>query len=81
MDATSGVALDLKTGVPTYQVEDEEGGTHLLLHLTIEEENELRWCLWRPDSGRNYWSVFNGVVAREIAFLFERNEVHSSSPA
>jgi hypothetical protein len=22
MDATSGVALDLKTGVPTYQVED-----------------------------------------------------------
>jgi hypothetical protein len=23
MDATSGVALDLKTGVPTYQVEDE----------------------------------------------------------
>jgi hypothetical protein len=27
MDKTSGVALDLKTGVPTYQVEDEEGGT------------------------------------------------------
>ena len=25
MDATSGVALELKTGVPTYQVEDEEG--------------------------------------------------------
>jgi hypothetical protein len=23
MDATSGIALDLKTGVPTYQVEDE----------------------------------------------------------
>jgi len=23
MDATSGVALELKTGVPTYQVEDE----------------------------------------------------------
>jgi hypothetical protein len=25
MDATSGVALALKTGVSTYQVEDEEG--------------------------------------------------------
>jgi hypothetical protein len=25
MDATSGVALELKTGIPSYQVEDEEG--------------------------------------------------------
>ena len=25
IDKTSGVALDLKTGVPSYQVEDEEG--------------------------------------------------------
>jgi hypothetical protein len=49
MDKTSGVALDLKTGVPTYQVEDEEGRTHLLIHLAIEEQNEHRWCLWRPD--------------------------------
>jgi len=30
VDETSGVALALKTGVPTYQVEDEEGRTHLL---------------------------------------------------
>jgi hypothetical protein len=30
MDATSGVALALKTGVPTYQVEDEKGRVHLL---------------------------------------------------
>jgi hypothetical protein len=29
MDETSGVALTLKTGVPTYQVEDEEGRTPL----------------------------------------------------
>ncbi|MFY9986044.1 MAG: hypothetical protein WAK31_14865 [Chthoniobacterales bacterium] len=50
MDNTSGVALELKTGVPTYQVEDglprrrrEEGRTHLLIHLAIEEENEDRW--------------------------------------
>jgi hypothetical protein len=38
MDETSGVALPLKTSVPTYQVEDEEGRIHLLLHLPIAEE-------------------------------------------
>jgi hypothetical protein len=43
MDETLGVALALKTGVPTYKVEDEEGRIHLLLHLPIEEENEDRW--------------------------------------
>ena len=42
MDATSGVALDLDTGVPTYQVEDEEGRIHLLIHLAIEERHEHR---------------------------------------
>ena len=42
IDKISGVALDLKTGVPCYQVEDEEGRIHLLLHLPIEEENEDR---------------------------------------
>ena len=41
-DKTSGVALELKTGVPCYQVEDEERGTHLLIHLSIEEQNEHR---------------------------------------
>jgi hypothetical protein len=49
MDATSGVALELKTGVPTYQVEDEECRIHLLIHLPIEEQTKHRWCLWRPD--------------------------------
>ena len=44
-DKTSGVALELKTGVPTYQVEDEEGRTHLLIHLPIEEEDDARWRL------------------------------------
>jgi hypothetical protein len=39
LDETSGVALALKGGVPTYQVEDEEGRTHLLIQLTIEEQN------------------------------------------
>ena len=49
MDKVSGVMLDLGTGVPCYQVEDEEGRIHLLLQLAIGEENENRWCLWRPD--------------------------------
>ena len=42
MDETSGIALALKTGVPSYEVEDAEGRMHLLLHLPIEEENEDR---------------------------------------
>jgi hypothetical protein len=49
MDETSGVALALRGGAPTYQIEDEEGRIHLLIHLPIEEEDENRWCLWRPD--------------------------------
>lgn len=49
IDGVLGVALDLKTGVPCYKVEDEEGRMHLLLQLSIGEENENRWCLWRPD--------------------------------
>jgi hypothetical protein len=39
MDETSGIAPALKTGVPSYHGEDEEGRIHLLLHLPIEEEN------------------------------------------
>jgi hypothetical protein len=27
----------------------EEGRTHLLIHLRVEEQNGHRWCLWRPD--------------------------------
>jgi hypothetical protein len=42
MDETSGIALALKTGVPSYQVEDEEGRIHLLINLPIDEENEDR---------------------------------------
>jgi hypothetical protein len=62
MDETSGIALALKTGVPSYQVEDEEGRMQLLLHLPIEEENEGRGCLWRPDqAGFDSRSVFNGA--------------------
>ena len=66
MDKTSGVALDLKTGVPTYQVEDEEGRTHLLIHVPIEEQHEHRWCLWRPDhEGFDSRSIFEGALVEE----------------
>ena len=63
IDKVSGVALDLKTGVPCYQVEDEEGRIHLLLHLPIEEKDEGRWCLWRPDQeGFDSRSIFCGAL-------------------
>jgi hypothetical protein len=66
MDATSGVALDLTTAVPIYQVEDEERRTHLLIHLSIEEQNEHRRCLWRPDHARcNSRSIFEGGLVEE----------------
>jgi hypothetical protein len=42
MDGTSGIALALRTGVPSYEVENEENRIHLLLHLPIEEDNEDR---------------------------------------
>ena len=58
IDNLSGVALDLETGVPCYQVDDEEGRIHLLLHLPIEED-ENRWRLWRPDqAGFDSRSIF-----------------------
>jgi hypothetical protein len=65
MDETSGVALALKTGVPSYQVEDEEGRTHLLIHLPIEEDED-RWCLWRPDHpGFDSRSIFEAALIEE----------------
>jgi hypothetical protein len=66
MDETSGIALALKTGVPSYQVEDEEGRIHLLLHLPIEEKDEGRWCLWRPDQeGFDSTSIFDALKIAE----------------
>jgi hypothetical protein len=66
MDEASGVALAAREGVPTYQVEDEEGRTHLLIHLPIEEEEEDRWCLWRPDhAGFDSRSIFEGALIEE----------------
>jgi hypothetical protein len=66
MDETSGVALALKGGVPTYQVEDEEGRTHLLIRLPIEEEDEDQWCLWRPDHADfDSRSIFESALVEE----------------
>jgi hypothetical protein len=66
MDATSGAALERKTGVPTYQVEDHEGRTHLLIHLAIEEQHEHRWCPWRPDHADfDSRSILEGSLVEE----------------
>ena len=63
MDATSGVALELETGVPTYQIKDEEGRINLLIQLPIGEDNENRWVLWRPDhAGFDSRSIFDGAL-------------------
>jgi hypothetical protein len=65
MDQTMGASLGLQTGVPSYQVEDEEGRTHLLIHLPIERD-ENRWCLWRPDhAGFDSRSIFEGALVEE----------------
>jgi hypothetical protein len=66
MDETSGIALALGTGVPFYQVEDEEGRIHLLINLPIDEENEDRRCLWRPDhAGFDSRSIFDGALVED----------------
>ena len=66
MDKVSGVALDLETGVPCYEVEDEEGRIHLLLQLPIGEANENRWCLWRPDHADfDSRSIFDRALVEE----------------
>ena len=66
MDETSGIALALRTGVPSYQVEDEERRIHLLINLPIEEENQDRWCLWRPDqAGFDSRSIFDGALVED----------------
>ena len=66
MDETSGASLALTTGVPSYLVEDDEGRTHLLIHLPIAEQNDDRWCLWRSDqAGIDYLSVFDVALIDE----------------
>jgi hypothetical protein len=81
MYETSGIALALKTGVPCHQVEDEEGRIHLLLHLPIEEQNEDRWCLWRPDQARfAFTSIFDGALVEEWTSV-QKNALKSDQSA
>jgi len=55
--------------VPTYEVEDKEGRTHLLIHLPIEEDGD-RWCLWRPDqAGFDSRSIFEGALVGGVEKL------------
>ena len=66
VDETLNIPLKLSGGVPCCQVEDEEGRIHLLIQLPIEERNEYRWCLWRPDqAGFDSRSIFDGALAGE----------------
>jgi hypothetical protein len=67
MDESSDVALALRGGILTYQVEDEECGIHLLIHLPIGEDGDNnRWCLWRPDhAGFDSRSIFEGALVEE----------------
>ncbi len=58
------LALRSRSGLAfvSYQVEYEEGRTHLLIHLAVEEEDENRWCLWRPDhAGFDSRSIFESA--------------------
>jgi hypothetical protein len=52
MNKVSGVARDLETDVSCYQVEDEEGRIHLLLHHPIEEKDEGPLVSLASRSGR-----------------------------
>jgi hypothetical protein len=66
VDETSGLALALRTGVPSHELEDEKGRIHLLIHFPIDEEDENRWCLWRPDqAGFDSRSIFQGALVEE----------------
>jgi hypothetical protein len=66
MDDGLSVPLKLSSGVPCYQVEDEEGRIHLLIHLPIEA-GEHRWCLWRPDhAGFDSRSIFEGALVNDL---------------
>jgi hypothetical protein len=79
IDKVSGVMLDLGTGVPSYQVENEEGRIHLLLQLPIGEKNENRWCLWHPDlADFDSRSIFDGALVKEYkSYPEKRSKIQS----
>jgi hypothetical protein len=49
----------------TVCLNDEEGRTHLLIHLAMEEDED-RWCLCRPDhAGFDSRSIFEGALVED----------------
>src|SRR5258708_29152144 len=64
------------------QVEDEEGRTHLLIHLAIEEQHEHRWCLWRPDqAGFDSKSIFEAALVKKKRLFLKVNTLAALLPA
>jgi hypothetical protein len=65
MDETSGVALALKTGVPSCQVEDEESRTHLLMIWQLRKM-ETDGVSGRSDqAGFDSRSIFEDALVEE----------------
>jgi hypothetical protein len=62
MHETSDVTLALQTGLLSYQVEDEEGRIHLLLHLPEDETVDPR--------------IGIGVVSRNFPFRINGGRPH-----
>jgi hypothetical protein len=59
--------MQFGNGVPSYQVTDEEGRTHLLIRLAIEGDGDNNgWSLRRPDdAGFDSRSIFEGALVEE----------------
>ena len=69
--------LTSRLAFPLTQVEEEEGRTHLLIHLAIDEQNEHRWCLWRPDHERfDSRSIFESALIEKYAGI-QKNALKS----
>jgi hypothetical protein len=49
IDQTLGASPHLERASPPTKLKTSKAEFILLLHLSLEEENEDRWCLWRPD--------------------------------
>jgi hypothetical protein len=49
----------------------------LLIHLAIDEQNEHRWCLWRPDHERfDSRSIFESALIEKYAGI-QKNALKS----
>lgn len=55
IDETLGDSLALQIGLPSYEVEDEEGRIDPLLHPPIGEESENPCSIWSGVQERKYF--------------------------